>query len=249
MTLPNRPNYIVERKAEGGEYAYQKVQQELPPHSSYSQIAPNGFPFQAPPIHEHKQHQQQQQQQDMKSSTVDLTSPHEQDVALRSTSLMGKNSIMTASNSNNNTNTLLPSSNGANPPNSSYDAYRTTSVERLSQEDIQEKKNYVQKHRLQAHMLQIVEYCRTEGIIPNLPPNLYTPSPPTDYSLNEFLETQGIECPEDDAGVTKEDDEFSFKLLQLKNAYNEELEKLNRVCQEFVGKLPTSGWLPTTSWN
>jgi hypothetical protein len=111
-------------------------------------------------------------------------------------------------------------------------------VDRLSQEDIMEKKNYVQKHRLQQHMLQIVEYCRNEGIIPNLPPNLYTaPQQQTDYSLNEFLETQGIECPDDDTVVSKEDDEFTFKLVQLKSAYNEELEKLNRVCNDFIAKL------------
>ena len=126
----------------------------------------------------------------------------------------------------------------ANPNSNSYDSYRTTSVERLSQEDIMEKKTYVQKHRLQQHMLQIVEYCRNEGIIPNLPPTLYTPPPQqTDYSLNEFLETQGIECPEDEAVVSKEDDEFTYKLVQLKSAYNEELEKLNRVCNDFITKL------------
>jgi len=103
-------------------------------------------------------------------------------------------------------------------------------------EDIQEKKNYVMKHRLQNSMIQIVEYCRNEGIIPSLPPSLYTPPPrPADYSLNEFLEAQGIECPEDEQ--IPPDDEFTSKLVALKSAYTEELEKLNRVCSEFIGKL------------
>jgi len=205
MTLPNRTNYIVERKAEG-EHAYQK--QEVP-HQPYSQ-ANTGFPFQPP---EAKQH------------SPEIAKPHDNHEAdtLRSGSKLSAGS-----------GTVSP----ANVNSNSYDSYRTTSVERLSQEDIQEKKNYVQKHRLQQHMLQIVEYCRNEGIIPNLPPNLYTPpQQQTDYSLNEFLETQGIECPEDDAVVSKEDDEFTFKLVQLKSAYNEELEKLNRVCNDFISKL------------
>lgn len=117
-----------------------------------------------------------------------------------------------------------------------YDAYRNGGVERLSVEDIQEKKNYVMKHRLQTSMLQIVEYCRNEGIIPSLPPSLYTPPQrPADYSLNEFLEAQGIEFPEDEQ--ISPDDEFTQKLVALKNAYTDELEKLNRVCNEFITKL------------
>jgi len=122
--------------------------------------------------------------------------------------------------------------------NTSYDNYRTSGVERLTQEDIQEKKNYVQKHRLQPHMLQIVEYCRNEGIIPSLPQSLYTPpQTQTDYSLTEFLESQGIDCPDEDGQGVKEEDEFTQKLVQLKNAYNEELERLNRVCMDFIGRL------------
>jgi hypothetical protein len=209
MTLPNRTNYIVERKAEGGEHAYQK--QEVPPTPTYSQTS-SGFPFQ-PPEAKH---------------TPDTAKPphdtHEQEtVRSVNKSSAGNGAVSPTANVNN---------------SNSYDSYRTNSVERLSQEDILEKKNYVQKHRLQQHMLQIVEYCRNEGIIPNLSPNLYTPpQQQTDYSLNEFLETQGIECPEDDAVVSKEDDEFTFKLVQLKSAYNEELEKLNRVCNDFIAKL------------
>lgn len=201
MTLPNRANYSVERKTEGGD-AFQK--QEVP-HQTYLPTN-SGFPFQPPSDVKHPS-----------EIAKPLHDSHDQD-ALRK----GGNGTSPTSNLNSN----------------SYDSYRNTSVDRLSQEDIMEKKNYVQKHRLQQHMLQIVEYCRNEGIIPNLPPNLYTaPQQHTDYSLNEFLETQGIECPEDDTTVSKEDDEFTFKLVQLKSAYNEELEKLNRVCNDFIAKL------------
>lgn len=38
-------------------------------------------------------------------------------------------------------------------------------------------------------MLQIVEYCRTEGIIPNLPANLYTPSHYSSLLLSLFSST------------------------------------------------------------
>jgi len=162
----------------------------------------------------------------------------EQDIAMRNNKNVvpvsnNNNAVITTSNNNNNNNSNA-NNNNAVP----YDSFRSPSVDRLSQEDIVEKKNYVQKHRLQPHMLQIVEYCRNEGIIPNLPASLYTPpQQQTDYSLNEFLETQGIECPEDDSNVSKDEDEFTFKLVQLKSAYNEELEKLNRVCNDFISKL------------
>eukprot|EP00026_Physarum_polycephalum_P009194 Phypoly_transcript_09308.p1 GENE.Phypoly_transcript_09308~~Phypoly_transcript_09308.p1 ORF type:complete len:218 (+),score=49.06 Phypoly_transcript_09308:59-712(+) len=206
MTLPNRANYIVERKAEGGDNVYQK--QEVTPPPTYTQTS-SGFPFQPP---------------ETKHTPETTKSPHDSnDQDARAGNKAAGNGAASPSATTN---------------SNSYDSYRTNSVDRLSVEDIQEKKNYVQKHRLQQHMLQIVEYCRNEGIIPNLPPNLYTPpQQQTDYSLNEFLETQGIECPEDDAVVSKEDDEFTFKLVQLKSAYNEELEKLNRVCNDFITKL------------
>lgn len=225
MTLPNRANYIVERKAEGGEHSFPKPHET---HSNYSQPNPNGFPFQPPSM--------DPKHQELVKSTHDT---HEQDSPLRGS---GSNKNVNVNSVSPNSNTITTSSNSNNNNNNnnnstSYD-YRNNSTERLSQEDIIEKKNYVQKHRLQQHMLQIVEYCRNEGIIPNLPASLYTPpQQQTDYSLNEFLETQGIECPEDDSNVSKEDDEFTFKLVQLKSAYNEELEKLNRVCNDFISKL------------
>jgi len=229
MTLPNRTNYIVERKAEGGEHAYQKGLEVA--HSVYSQPNSTGFSFQPPPGHDPKH----PHPQEIPKTPIDA---HDQDGSLRSASLIGKNGNLTINNPASNNVPLNNAVANTNPNN--YDTYRTTHVERLSPEDILEKKNYVQKHRLQAHMLQIVEYCRNEGIIPSLPPTLYTPpQQQTDYSLNEFLESQGIGCPEEDIAVSKEEDEFTFKLVQLKTAYNEELEKLNRVCNDFISKLQT----------
>lgn len=132
-----------------------------------------------------------------------------------------------------------PSSPTAPAPSSrlllSHDPYKSLGLEHLSPEEIHEKKTLLQKHRLQPHMLQIIDYCKKEGIIPTLPPNLIQPNAPTDYSLSEFLELQGIELPEDDYEL--KNDEFSFKLNQLKVAYNEELEKLNKVCQDFITRM------------
>lgn len=227
MTLPNRPNYVVERKAEG-EHAFQGKGID----GGYPQTTSNGgFPFQPPPMGatvvggDGKHHST-----DSNGMGANKLDGHEERAGG-----MGKSVITNGAAPTSNAVALMPNANGG-----TYDAYRNTSVERLSQEDIMEKKNYVQKHRLQAHMLQIVEYCRNEGIIPSLPASLYTPpQQQTDYSLNEFLETQGIDCPDDDAAVSKEDDEFTYKLVQLKNAYNDELEKLNRVCNDFISKLQT----------
>jgi len=220
MTLPNRTGYNVERKAEGDNgssasnphgKSFGVVQQHsvvgVIPVDPLSQLS--YVPSTSPfPL-------------------ISSSSPEKQDLLK-----LGKPVFETVINE-------IPSHPLPDAASSSrmYDSYKTLSLEGLSPDEIQEKKNFVQKHRLQPHMLQIIEYCKKEGIIPNLPTNIYQPNTLTDYSLSEFLEAQGIECPEDEPDP--KGDEFTFKLQQLKTAYNEELDKLNRVCSEFVQRMTT----------
>jgi len=131
---------------------------------------------------------------------------------------------------------LISSDSFPNPPVAALEPYKSL-VETLTQDDIVDKKNFVVKHRLQSHMLQIIEYCKKEGIIPILPLTLSQSASTTDYSLSEFLESQGIESNDYDNDI--KGDEFSMKLENLKGAYSDELEKLNKVCQDFVTRMVT----------
>eukprot|EP01112_Ceratiomyxa_fruticulosa_P020664 TRINITY_DN7119_c0_g1_i1.p1 TRINITY_DN7119_c0_g1~~TRINITY_DN7119_c0_g1_i1.p1 ORF type:complete len:404 (+),score=77.50 TRINITY_DN7119_c0_g1_i1:435-1646(+) len=119
--------------------------------------------------------------------------------------------------------------------------YNRSFVESLAPEEIQDRKNFVKNHHLLRPVMDMVEQCKKDGILPPVPQNTYQPPTGiTDFSLTDFLEAQGIEVPEED-DVDPSTDEFGYKLQQLRNAYGEELEKLNRVCSEFVAR--TAGLL------
>lgn len=83
-------------------------------------------------------------------------------------------------------------------------------------------------------MLQVIEEFKRDGIIPAIPPT--PPTAPADHSLNEFLESQGIESPEDLEDVDKMD-EFSAKLQQFKGAFNEEINRLKEFCNQYTNRM------------
>jgi len=104
----------------------------------------------------------------------------------------------------------------------------------LTPQAIQEKKSYIQNHRLHPYMLQIIDDFKREGIIPAIPPSSQLTT--SDHSLNEFLESQGIESYEDMEEIDKTD-EFSTKLQQFKGAFNEEINKLKDICNQYTMKM------------
>jgi len=120
-------------------------------------------------------------------------------------------------------------------------------VEPLSGEELQARKNYVRSHRLLPITIEFMTTCKKEGITPSAEMFSYladTPQPGSiDFGLDDFLVSQGIETgadEDDDDGSEKqsaEREEFLYKLEQLKEKYNEELEKLNRVCAEFCTRM------------
>jgi len=95
--------------------------------------------------------------------------------------------------------------------------------------------------------------CKKEGIIPPVEQvNFFQQPGSMDFSLDAFLQAQGIESGPnntDNSSPSHEDDpaaqqqqsaeraEFLFRLEQLKERYKEELEKLNQVCNEFCTRL------------
>jgi len=119
-------------------------------------------------------------------------------------------------------------------------------VEPLNGEELQVRKNFIRAHRLLPITIDFMTTCKKEGITPSAEMFTFladTPQPGSiDFSLDDFLVSQGIETgPDDDSDdgekQSAEREEFLYKLEQLKEKYNEELEKLNRVCAEFCTRM------------
>lgn len=120
MTLPNRSTYIAERKAEGGEHAYQKGQEGS--HSGYIQPN-NGFPFH-PPSLDHKHPSELS-----KSASHDHHDDGLRNGASKSGSVNNNNNSIGSTNTTTTTTTTTSSSSNNNNNNSQlqpYDSYRNT---------------------------------------------------------------------------------------------------------------------------
>jgi len=114
-------------------------------------------------------------------------------------------------------------------------------------EDLQARKNYIRAHRLLPICIEFMTTCKKEGITPSAEMFSFMAETPQsgalDFALDDFLISQGIETSDrednDDPITDKnaEREEFLYKLEQLKDKYNEELEKLNRVCSEFCSRM------------
>jgi hypothetical protein len=113
-------------------------------------------------------------------------------------------------------------------------------------EELQARKNFVRSHRLLSITVEFLTACKKEGITPSA--DMFStylnnvPQPGSiDFGLDDFLASQGIETTLNETDTMPEDknelDEFLYKLEQLKEKYNEELEKLNRVCAEFCTRM------------
>jgi len=122
----------------------------------------------------------------------------------------------------------------------------TIPIDSVSLEDLQTRKSDIRTHRLLGTMISLMTECKKEGILPQIPSNAFfqQPIPGTlDFTLDDFLQTQGITDNPEDSPTQEDDDqgvqnsEFYFKLNQLKQAYMEELEKLNKVCNEFCSRM------------
>jgi len=124
--------------------------------------------------------------------------------------------------------------------------FSKTPGEALSNEEIQARKNYVRSHRLLPITIEFLTACKKAGITPSAEMfSTYLQDAPQpgsiDFGLDDFLASQGIDGGQDDLDTPPEKnaerDEFLYKLEQLKEKYNEELEKLNRVCAEFCSRM------------
>jgi len=119
------------------------------------------------------------------------------------------------------------------------------SKEPLSNEEVQARKNFIRAHRLLPVTIEFLTTCKKEGITPSAEMfnhYLQEPQPGSiDFSLDDFLVSQGIESGSMEDGdspeKSQERDEFLYKLEQLKEKYNEELEKLNRLSSEFCSRM------------
>lgn len=112
--------------------------------------------------------------------------------------------------------------------------------ENLSSEELNERKNFVRNHRMLPVFMELLTTCKKESIIPEPQVNQDGLPWTDDFGLDDFLESQGIDTSplhSDDASKNSQREEFLFKLNQLQFKYKEEIEKLNKVCNECCSQL------------
>jgi len=121
-------------------------------------------------------------------------------------------------------------------------------------DDLQAKKTYLKSHRLLPLVFKALDDCKKEGVFGNMQtPAAFLQQEPgsIDFSLDEFLTSQGLDsaasspsspesptasCPSS-VPTMAETFEFSTKLDALRKQYEDELEKINKVCNEFCSKM------------
>lgn len=117
---------------------------------------------------------------------------------------------------------------------------QTTPQESLSVEELQERRNFLRNHRLLPTFMEMLTTCKKEGIIPDAPPLENNLPVVTDWGLDEFLESQGIDTSpsnSDDPVKNQQREEFLYKLEQLRFKFKEEVEKLNKVQNECISQM------------
>jgi len=86
----------------------------------------------------------------------------------------------------------------------------------------------------------LIQECKKEGLVGQINPSApyYIPEQ-IDYSLDDFLDSQGISTHELENQNPKDSktEEFILKFEQIRQRYRDELEKLSRVSQEFSQRL------------
>lgn len=110
----------------------------------------------------------------------------------------------------------------------------------LTAEELNERKNFVRTHRLLPVFMELLTTCKKENIIPEPQVNQDGLPWTDDFGLDDFLESQGIDTSplhSDDSSKNSQREEFLFKLNQLQFKYKEEIEKLNKVCNECCSQL------------
>jgi len=106
------------------------------------------------------------------------------------------------------------------------------------------RKAFLRNHRLLQPVLELLNTCKKESILPQIDlMSLFEsiPQPGTiDFGVEDFIQSQGIETQQlnsEDVQKNQEREDFLFKLEQVREKYREELEKLDKVCQEFSSKM------------
>lgn len=125
-------------------------------------------------------------------------------------------------------------------PNRLNEMFKNSGQENLSQEEITERKGFVRSHRLLPAYMELLTTCKKESIIPEPQVNVDTFPFGDDFGLEDFLESQGIDTStlnSEDPVKNAQREEFLQKLSQLQFKYKEEIEKLNKVCNECCSQL------------
>jgi hypothetical protein len=111
-------------------------------------------------------------------------------------------------------------------------------LDQITADELLDKKRRTQEHPY--HLLLLQQLTELTKLSP-FPPHQFHPPPGSlDFGLASFLSSQGIEADEKKATGPNADPqyaEFMTKFTQLRQRYEVELSKLNRVCGEFCNRL------------
>jgi len=114
-----------------------------------------------------------------------------------------------------------------------------------TKEEIQAKRQAVASHRLLQLFSNFMKQCRDDGIIPHVQELAEGDAAfllTADFGLEEFFKSQGVDTNLLDERhhipqQVNDRKEFVAKLEQLQKYYKEELDKLDRICEEFCLQL------------
>lgn len=114
-----------------------------------------------------------------------------------------------------------------------------------TKEEIQAKRHAVANHQLLQHFSNFMKQCKDDGIIPHVQELAEGDAAfllTADFGLEEFFKSQGVDTTLLDERhhipqQVNDRKEFVAKLEQLQKYYKEELDKLDRICEEFCLQL------------
>ncbi len=219
MTLPNRPGYSVSEKKNTPNQSTSQTQQTQPQTPTPQADLPTKLPIQQPQQQMHPQYDMDQ---------LSAMAPQQ---SYYPPNIYAPQDLM-----------RMPERGQIQQedPYKISDPFRQPLQSETTQNRVEEmanRKNYIRYHRLLPAMIELLAYCKKEGIIPQIATDAdLQANRMTDFGLDDFINSQGIEVTplfSEDQKKNQERAEFVEKLEQLKMKYNEELEKLNRVLSEF----------------
>jgi len=246
MTLPNRPGYVVHRAGtprdnNNNQQSTTNNNNNNTPNTSINNVNAQHNNVTVNTIPQEPFHTQATVQQDLLARTNDNRSLarffEDEDTSL---SVLDNAAL-----------------NNAAQPNTAEISERLPFLtEKISNDDLQARKQFIVNHILFPTVLDILNECRKDGLLGHLGQYHGEDELLDSFNIDEFLQSQGIDLKTnnirksqgessdegldfDKAAGNQLQAEFIAKIEGMKKRYEEELVKINRVKDDFANKLLT----------